>query len=393
MNSFTYCVPTKVIFGAGTTDQVGQAVKAEGAARVLVLYGGGSAVKSGLIGRVEASLKAAGLPFDTVGGVHANPLVEFSQETVDAFRGKGVDFLLAVGGGSVIDTAKAIGIGLAEEAPIWDYFTGKARVTAELPVGVVLTIAAAGSETSDSSVQTRGADRVKLGLSTPLNRPRFAIMDPELTYTLPARQTACGVADIMMHTMERYFTVPTDDALTDAFAEALLRTTREYGDLVMRDPMSYKARSEIMWCGSLSHNDLTGLGHPKNFCAHAMGHELSAKFDLPHGESLTIMWPAWAKYVYRSLPDRFARFARSVFGVTERDDGKAALMGIEAAQAYFKNDLHMPVTFGEAQMGVQSDEVLRDLAVRCTFGHTRKVGVFQPLGEEELYQIYKSVNH
>ena len=391
MNSFTYQVPTQVIFGKGTQEQAGEAVRAHGGSRVLLIYGGGSAVKSGLVAQVEQSLQQAGLTVHTLGGVHPNPLLSFVQKAVDTLKGEGIDFVLGVGGGSVLDTAKATAMGLARpEIPVWDYFTRKQPVTAALPVGAVLTIAAAGSETSDSAVLTDEATQVKRGVNTPFNRPRFAIMNPELTYTLPPRQTACGVVDILMHTLDRYFAPDTDNATTDALAEAILRTTAEYGRRAMADPRDYKARSELMWCGSLSHNNLTGLGQARDFSVHALGHELSAKFDIPHGESLSIMWPAWARYVWQTSPARFARLGRTVWGIDQADDHQAALAAIDATEAYFRS-LNMPVSFAEA-MGVQSDEVIRDLAVRCTFGHTRKVGVFHPLEEEDLYQVYSSAN-
>ena len=391
MNSFTYQVPTQVIFGKGTQEQAGQAVREHGGSRVLLIYGGGSAVKSGLVAQVEQSLTGAGLAVHTLGGVHPNPLLSFVQKAVDTLKGEGIDFVLGVGGGSVLDTAKATAMGLARpEIPVWDYFTRKQPVTAALPVGAVLTIAAAGSETSDSAVLTDEATQVKRGVNTPFNRPRFAIMNPELTYTLPPRQTACGVVDILMHTLDRYFAPDADNATTDALAEAILRTAAEYGRRAMADPMDYKARSELMWCGSLSHNNLTGLGQARDFSVHALGHELSAKFDIPHGESLSIMWPAWARYVWQTDPARFARLGRTVWGIDAASDNQAALAAIDATEAYFRA-LNMPVTFGEA-MGVQEDAVIRDLAVRCTFGHTRKVGVFRPLEEEDLYQVYTMAN-
>ena len=391
MNSFTYHVPTQVIFGRGTEGQTGQAVRAWGGSRALVIYGGGSAVASGLLGRVEDSLRQAGVAFVTRGGVHPNPRLSFAQGLVDELRDTGIDFVLGVGGGSVIDTAKAAAIGLAQpDTPIWDFFTKKAQPAAALGVGAVLTIAAAGSETSDSAVLTDEATQVKRGLNCPLNRPRFAIMNPELTYTLPPRQTACGVVDILMHTLDRYFAPDADNAVTDAIAEGILRTALAYGRRAMDCPEDYKARSELMWCGSLSHNGLTGLGQARDFAVHALGHELSAKFDIPHGESLSIMWPAWARHVWQTDPARFARLGRNVWGVAEADDNRAALAAIDAVEAAFRS-LDMPVSLGPS-VGVQSDAVIRDLAVRCTFGHTRKVGVFHPLEEEGLYQVYTAAN-
>ena len=393
MNAFTYHVPTKVIFGENTETQAGQAVRDAGGSNVLVIYGGGSAVRSGLLDRVTASLEAAGLPWQAVGGVQPNPHLGLAQETVDKFQDKGIDFVLAVGGGSVIDTAKAVAHGLARpDVPIWDYYSGKAQVTATLKKGSVLTIAAAGSETSDSAVLTNETNGQKKGINTPFNQPDFAIMNPALTCTLPPRQTACGVADIMMHTMDRYFSVQTDNALTDGIAEALRRTEVEYGRVAMDDPEDWKARSEIMWCGSLSHNGLTGLGQPKDFSAHALGHELSGMFDLPHGESLTIMWPAWARYVYRNVPGRFARFGRNVWGLQEGNEERAALAAIRATEQYFRDVLKLPICFSQA-MGVQDEATLRDLALRATYYGGRRVGQLHPMEKDEIYLVYQLANH
>lgn len=393
MNAFTYHVPTKVIFGENTETQAGQAVRDAGGSNVLVIYGGGSAVRSGLLDRVTASLEKAGLPWQAVGGVQPNPHLGLAQEMVDRFRDKGIDFVLAVGGGSVIDTAKAVAHGLARpDVPIWDYYSGKAKVTATLKKGSVLTIAAAGSETSDSAVLTNEENGQKKGINTPFNQPDFAIMNPALTCTLPPRQTACGVADIMMHTMDRYFSIQTDNALTDGIAEALLRTVIEYGRVAMDDPEDLRARSEIMWCGSLSHDGLTGLGQPKDFSTHALGHELSGMFDIPHGESLTIMWPAWARYVYRDAPGRFARFGRNVWGIQEGNEERAALAAIRATEQYFHDVLKLPICFSQA-MGVQDDATLRDLAVRSTYYGGRRVGQLHPMEKDELYLVYQLANH
>ena len=215
-------------------------------------------------------------------------------------------------------------------------------------------------------------------------------MNPELTYTLPPRQTACGITDIMMHTMDRYFTCDSDNALTDALAEALLRTTIHYGRVAMAQPEDYKARSELMWCGSLSHNDLTGLGQTKDFSVHQLGHEISGMFDLPHGESLSIMWPAWARYVCPADPARFARFAREVWGIAEEDDEKAAELGIQATENYFR-EIGMPLTLGD-RVGVQGAEVLTELARGCSRSGSRRVGVFRPIDQEDMYRIYAMVN-
>lgn len=392
MQMFTYCVPTNVIFGKETETKVGKVIKEAGGNRVLVLYGGGSVVRSGLLDRVSVSLRDAGLIFFVKGGVRPNPILSFVEETLTEMAGQNIDFILAVGGGSVLDTAKAVAMGLCDpENRVWDFFSQKRDPVKALPVGSVLTIAAAGSETSDSAVITNDVNHEKRGRNTPLNRPRFAIMNPELTVTLPPMQTACGVADIMMHTLDRYFSCTAGNETTDALAEALLRTVIRYGAEVMEKPDSYEARSEIMWCGSLSHNDLTGLGRGKDFSVHQLGHELSGKYDIPHGASLTIMWPAWARRVWRTDPARFARLGRNVFGITEDREEQAALACIEAAETYFRS-LGLPVTFGESSMGIVPESDLEELALGCSRGRARTIGNFCPLGHEDMLEVYRSAN-
>ncbi len=365
-----------------------------GASRVLVLYGGGSAVESGLLGRVTDSLKQEGVPFVALGGVKPNPTLSFAEGAVKLCREEHLDFLLAVGGGSVIDTAKSAACSLANpETPLWDFQTGKAVPRRpSFPVGVVLTIAAAGSEGSDSSVLTNDRTGEKRGFNSPVNRPVFALMDPELTYSLPPRQTACGVVDIMMHTLERYFSTDVTCETTDAVAEALLRTVIRCGPVVMKEPSQYEARSEIMWCGTLSHSDLTGLGRPKSFVVHQMGHILSGRFDLPHAESLSCLFCQWAREVYKSGIPRFARYAREVWNISETDDEKAALSGIAATERFFR-ELSMPVSFGEAQMGVQRDEDVVSMARDCSWEGKRQVGTFHPLDEAGILRVFQASNH
>jgi len=389
MNSFSYWSPTKVVFGAGTASLAGSEVKTFGGTKALVFYGGGSAVKSGVLEMVTGSLSAEGIGYICVGGVQPNPLAEFAQRAVDEYRDKGVDFVLGVGGGSVIDTAKAVAHGLAApDIPIWDYFSGKETVNASLPVGTILTIAAAGSETSDSAVLTYQAVGIKRGIRTQHNRPRFAIMDPVLTYSLPQRQTACGITDILMHTLDRYFAPDTDNKLTDELAEALMRTVIEYGKVAMEKPDDYQARSELMWAGSLSHNGLTGLGQTMDFAVHQLGHALSAKYDIPHGESLAIAWPAWARFVYRDGVPRFAQYARKVWGATENDDETAAVIGIEATEGYFRS-LAMPVTLTES-IGDRAKEDIDQLTQLCTYQGTRTIGSFKVLDADAIKEIYQS---
>jgi len=390
LNSFTFWSPTKVVFGADTAKLTGQEVKAFGGTNVLVFYGSGSVVKSGVLDTVTKSLEAEGIKYSCVGGVQINPLVEFAQKAVDDFKDKGIDFVLGVGGGSVIDTAKAVAHGLANPGtPVWDFISLKVPLTKSLPIGTVLTIAAAGSETSMSAVLTNQALGIKRGLGTHFNRPMFAIMDPVLTYTLPPRHTACGVTDILMHTLDRYFAPDADNAVTDELSEALMRVIIKYGKIVMEKPEDYKARSELMWAGSLSHNTLTGLGQTMDFAVHQLGHTLSGKYDTPHGESLSIAWPAWARYVYLDDVARFARYARTVWGIKETDDEKAAAEGINATEDYFRL-ITMPVTLTES-VGESCKDDIEELADFCTYHQTRTIGSFRVLDFEAIKEIFKAM--
>lgn len=391
MNSFTFCVPTNVIFGAGTVNQAGQAVKDCGGTNVLVVYGGGSVLKNGTLDKVTDSLEKAGVAYVTEGGVQPNPRLALAQELTDKYEGKGIDFILGVGGASVLDTCKAIAMGLYGGSPVWDYFERKRPVEGEIPVGSVLTIAAAGSETSDSAVLTNAETQIKRGCSTPHNRPKFAIMDPELTYSLPAYQTAAGVTDIMMHTLERYFAKDAaQNQMTDGIAEAMLRDVMENGLIAVNEPENYQARSEIMWCGSLSHNDITGLGRDKDFSVHQLGHVLSAVFDVAHGASLSAMWSSWARYVCRHDMKRFAQLGRNVLGIHVEDEELAVLATIKGFVDYW-HTLGMPVTLAEC-VGPQMNPTLDYLANLCSYDKSRKIGTFVPLGYEEILEIYRMAN-
>ena len=394
MQAFTQYTPTRIIFGKDTEQQTGSLAKQQGARKVFVVYGGGSVVKSGLLNRVTNSLTEAGLTWVAKGGVKPNPRLSFARECVEESKEFGTDFVLAVGGGSVIDTAKAIAHGTANpDTDIWDFWTGKKKVDKSLPVGVVLTLSAAGSETSDSAVLTDEETQKKRGMSTDFNRPAFAIMNPELTFTLPKYQVGCGVVDICMHTLDRYFTKTEHNELTDEIAEGLLRTVIRNGKIAIRDAHDYNAMSELMWAGSLSHNGLTGLGAQKDFAVHQLGHELSSRFDLAHGASLSAVWESWALYVYQEKPERFAQYARKVWNVTEEDTEKAALEGISQTVDYFRS-LNMPTCFGEAEgVGLQDDETLHAMAHSCAFGGTRTIGSFRVCDENDIYKIYKMANN
>ena len=388
MNNFTYYTPTKVVFGRGSEGQTGALVRERGCKKVLLHYGGGSAVRSGLLDRVKDSLREAGLEWTELGGALPNPRLSLVREGVDLCRREGVDFLLAVGGGSVIDSAKAMAYGAAEEGDVWDLYCGKRQARAALPVGAVLTIAAAGSEMSDSSVITNEDGWIKRGYSSDLCRPVFAVMNPELTMTLPAYQTACGCTDILMHTMERYFHPEAGMALTDSLAEALMRTVMESARVLTKEPENYEARAEVMWAGSLSHNGLTGCGAGGDWMTHKLEHELGGLYDVAHGAGLAAVRGSWARYVYRSCPERFARFAVHVLGLPAGADAEeTALRGIGAMEDFYR-ELGMPTSLRE--LGVAPTEAeLALLARKCAAACRGGGGAVRRLEEADLAAIYR----
>jgi alcohol dehydrogenase YqhD (iron-dependent ADH family) len=361
--------------------------------RVFITYGGGSVVKNGLLGKIEKSLQDAGLFTQAKGGVKPNPRLSWVREAIQEAISFKADFILAIGGGSVIDSAKAVAHGTANpEIDVWSFWNGTAKLTQSLPVGAVLTLSAAGSETSDSAVITNEETGKKAGLNTPFNRPALAFMNPELTYTIPKKQLICGTSDILMHTLERYFTsVKEENALTDRIAEALMVTVIDATRRAIKDQTDYDAMSEIMWAGSVSHCGLTELGRCKDFACHKLGHELSGRFDVTHGASLTAVWGAWANYVYRDDIPRFAQFAAKIWGITEGSEEERAKAGIEATIAYFK-EIGMPVNFTELGIGVQSDDVLEALADSCTAGGTKVVANFHPIDKQTAIAIYRLAN-
>lgn len=391
MENFVQYAPTEVIFGKGTENQTGEEVKKWGGSRVLLVYGGGSAVRSGLIGRVEQSLTEAGIAYEEFGGVKPNPRLAFAEEGVQKALTFGADFILAVGGGSAIDTAKAIAHGTANpEEKLWDIWTRKVPLTRSLPVAAVLTIPAAGSEMSDSAVLTNEEIGKKAGINTPFNRCRFAVMNPELAATLPAYQVACGVTDIMMHTMERYFIPGIQCEMTDCIAEGLLRTVIRNGAKVYENPADYDAMAEVMWCGSLSHNNLTECGRGKDFSVHKLGHALSARYDVAHGASLAAVWGSWARYLYQDQAlGRFVQFAKNVWGISGegKSEQETALAGIEKTEEFFRS-IGMPVSL--SQLGVQPGEQERmELSLDATLGDTVKLTRIRPLGAKEVNEIYQ----
>lgn len=316
MENFTFCSPTEFVFGRDTEKEVGRLCLKHGASRVLIIYGGGSVVRSGLLQRVEQSLTEAGLPYETLGGVKPNPEDGLVREGISKVSGERSYFLLAVGGGSVIDTAKAIACGACYDGDFWDFYIGKAKIQRALPVGVVLTIPAAGSEGSGNSVITNTATGQKISLRSPEHlRPVFSIMNPELTYTLPPYQTASGICDMMVHIFERYFTNTAETSITDHVAEGVLRSIIEQAPLVMKNPQDYGPRANIMWAGMLAHNGLCGTGHVEDWASHFMEHELSALYGVTHGAGLAVVFPAWLTVVSRTNPHKAVQLAERVLDV------------------------------------------------------------------------------
>ena len=393
MFNFEYYAPTRVIFGRDAEQRTGALLRELGVSRVLIHYGGGSAVKSGLLDRVSASLDGAGIAHTSLGGVVPNPRVSKVREGAKLARQFGAELILAVGGGSVIDSSKAIAYGLAEEADVWELYDRVRKAKACLPVGVVLTIAAAGSEMSNSSVITKDEGGIKRGYNDDLCRPKFAVMNPELTMTLPPYQTASGCTDILMHTMERYFTPNGTMELTDRIAEGLMRTVMDNAVLLRDDPGNYNARAEIMWAGSLSHNGLTGCGSDGgDWVPHGLEHEMGGMFDVTHGAGLAAIWGSWARYVYRECLDRFISFAINVMGVpgsgTPED---IALAGIEAMEDFYRS-IHMPTCFSE--LGISpTQEQLEKMAHMFHIACGGKKGAAKVLMEADFLNIYQMANH
>lgn len=387
MNDFTYQAPTRYIFGRGVESQAGAELRREGIGRVLVVYGGGSAVRSGLLDRVLASLKEAGIEAVTLGGIQPNPTDPKVREGIAICRSEKIDGLLAVGGGSVIDTAKAIAAGVPYDGDFWDFWAGRRVIEKALPVGVVLTIPAAGSEGSGNSVITLLDGMHKISLRTDFAlRPKFALMNPELTYTLPPYQTAAGIVDMMAHILERYFS-PTDDVeVTDRVAEGVLQAIMTEAPKVMENPHDYQARANIMWCGTLAHNGVCGCGRAEDWSSHGMEHELSAVYGVTHGAGLAVVFPAYMTYMADRKPAKVAQLARRVLGVTDvADDRDAAIEGVTRLKKFFVS-LGMPVTL--AGLGIDNPDI--ELLVRKV--HEDKgstFGAYMPLTSVDTEAIYR----
>ncbi len=381
---FEYYAPTRVLFGEGKTGELGNLLSDYGFRRVLLVTGNGSVKRSGLFARVTEQLETAEIVWTELSGIKPNPTLQKAEEGVALARSFGAELILAVGGGSVIDTAKEIAVGAVNDGSLWDSYIGKRSPEEALPVGVILTISAAGSEMSSSAVLTNEATGEKRGYNTPLHRPLFAILDPTLTYTVSPYQTACGIVDILMHTLERYFAPVPETPLTDALALSLCREVVRAGRVAYEHPENREARATLMWASSLSHNDLTGCGRGFSGVCHKLEHVMSARYDVAHGAGLAVVFPAWADYVHMVAPERFARFAREVFSVTERDDRAAAAEGIAVLRRYFRS-IGMPLTFRE--LGIESPNV-EELAEMCSMGRTVRLPSYHDIGYREMLDIY-----
>jgi len=386
MNNFSFQNATKIIFGKGTEENVGEETKLH-SDKVLLHYGGGSIKQSGLYDRVTASLKKSGVAFVELSGVKPNPRLSLVKEGIKICRDNGINFILAVGGGSVIDSAKAIAVGVPYSGDVWDFYDGKGTPKEALKVATVLTIPAAGSESSPSSVISDDEKQLKRGLTVEIIRPVFSIMNPELTYTLPAYQTACGAADIMAHIMERYFTNTTDVELTDRLCEAAMKTMINNVPQVLKKPDDYASRADVMWTGCVAHNDILGTGREGDWGSHMIEHEISAIYDVAHGAGLAVVFPAWMKYVYKHNVSRFVQFASRVFNV-EIDfynPEKTALEGIRRLEMFFES-IGLPVRL--SQMNIKNDKI-SEMAAKSTQKDSFAVGNFVKLKTSDVAEILK----
>ncbi len=386
MRDFEFLSPTKIIFGRNSEAKVGREVK-NYSRKILLHYGKGSIIKTGLYDRVVKSLKEEGIDFIELGGVQPNPRVSLVREGIEICRKNGINFILAIGGGSVIDSSKAIAVGVPYSGDVWDFYAGKMEPKTALPVGVVLTIPAAGSEASKSSVITNEDGWYKRSINTEIIRPRFAIMNPEVTFTLPPYQTACGAADIMAHVMERYFTNDKGVNFTDRLCEATLKTVIYNVPIVLKKPDDYDARAQIMWASTIAHNDLLSTGRTGDWASHGIEHELSGIYDIAHGAGLAIVFPAWMRYVYKHNIERFIQFAINVWNVEPNFESpeRIALEGVERLKRFFK-DIGLPTSLSEANIG---EDRLEEMATKAT--ERGELGEFVKLKKEDVLNILRSV--
>ena len=386
MNDFVFCSPTQFYFGRGTQHKAGELCRAY-SSKVLLHYGGGSVIKSGLLGGVKTSLTKAGVSYVELGGVKPNPRDTLVREGIDLCRRESVDMILAIGGGSVIDSSKAIAVGVKYDGDFWDFYAGKAAPQDILPLGVILTLPAAGSEVSNSSVITREEGQLKRFCDSELMRPKFAIMNPVITFSLSPYQTACGVVDMIAHVMERYFTNTPEVDVSDRMCEGVIRGVMKYARIVMKDPENYDARANIMWAGSVAHSDILGVGRQQDWSTHMMEHELSGLYDVAHGAGLAVMFPAFLKYQLSYRVMRIAQFAVRVFGISmdfEKPE-RTAREGIRLLEAFYR-EIGMPTGF--AELGAREEDI-PIMAEKCLLNNGDKLGYFHPLTRKEIAAVYR----
>lgn len=391
MENFNFYSPTEFVFGKGRENECGKYVKKYNGSKVLIHYGGGSVVRSGLLDRVKKSLEVENIPYVELGGVKPNPRDVLVYEGIDICKKEGIDFILAVGGGSTIDSAKAIAVGVPYDGDFWDFYSGKATIEKALPVATVLTIAAAGSEGSGDSVITKEDGMWKRGAGSEHMRPKFSVMNPELTCTLPEYQTACGATDIMAHVFERYFTNTTEVEITDRLCEAVLMTMVKETPRVIADPNNYEARANIMWAGTVAHTNIVGVGRAQDWNSHGIEHELSALYDCAHGAGLAVIMPSWMEFVMKHNPMRFAQMANRVFGVAMNFENpeETAMKGIQAFRSFLKS-IGMPINFEELEA---KEEDIPTLVEKFGLGEDGRTGGFVNLSSKDVAEIYKIAAH
>ena len=388
MENFSFYAPTYFEFGKGAEVKTGELIKRFGGSKVLLHYGGGSIKNNGVYGKVIAALSSAGIPFTELGGVKPNPRSGLVYEGIELAKKEGIDFILAVGGGSVIDSAKAIAAGVRYDGDFLDFYQGKAKIEDALPIGVVLTIAAAGSEGSANSVITDEENKIKKGARSDNLRPRFSVMNPEFTCTLPAYQTAAGATDIFIHVCERYFSNTKEVSVTDRMCEAVMKTILYETPRVLRDPNNYEARANIMWAGMIAHNNICGVGREQDWASHHIEHELSALYDVTHGAGLAVIAPAWMKFVLEKHPEKFVPFATEVWGVPldTINPMETAMRGIERFEAFLKQ-IGMPSRFSE--IGAKKEDI--PTMIDKIFAKKDTEGFYVKLSREDVTKIYESV--
>lgn len=390
MDNFNFYSPTEFVFGKDRENECGKYVKKNGGTKVLIHYGGGSVKKSGLLDRVKSSLSAENIPFAELGGVQPNPRDTKVYEGIEICKAENIDFILAVGGGSVIDSSKAIALGALYDGDFWDFYDKKAVIEKALPVGTVLTIAAAGSEGSGNTVITKTDGMWKRGAGSDILRPKFSVMNPELTFTLPSYQTACGATDIMAHVFERYFTNTKEVEITDRLCEAVLCTIIKEVPRVLDNPENYDARANIMWAGTMAHNNICGVGREQDWNSHGLEHELSGLYDVAHGAGLAVMMPAWMEFVMSHDVMRFAQMAVRVFGISMnfQNPEETAMLGIKAFRKFLRS-IGMPINF--AELGAKEEDIpeLAEKFAVTKIGENGTTGGFVKLTKEDAAEIYR----